>query len=110
MQTPSDRPPHEHVIVFDEAQRAWDEKQGKEKFNRSASEPAMLLELMARHEDWCVCVCLVGGADKRSVQAKRACLGGARHFANYLQDSGILGAFLRRLTLSTAAHRWVPSV
>jgi len=33
-------PPHEHVIVFDEAQRAWDEKQGLEKFERTASEPA----------------------------------------------------------------------
>jgi superfamily II DNA or RNA helicase len=26
-----DNPPHEHVIVFDEAQRAWDEKHGLEK-------------------------------------------------------------------------------
>jgi hypothetical protein len=52
--------PPEHVIVFDEAQRAWDEKQGQKKFNRSASEPALLLEIMSRHSDWCVCVCLIG--------------------------------------------------
>jgi hypothetical protein len=57
-------PPHEHVIVFDEAQRAWDERQGLEKFNRSASEPSLLLDLMARHVDWCVCVCLVGGGQE----------------------------------------------
>jgi Uncharacterized conserved protein (DUF2075) len=56
----SNDPPHEHVIVFDEAQRAWDEKQGFEKFDRSASEPMLLLELMSRHRDWCACVCLVG--------------------------------------------------
>lgn len=57
-------PPHEHVIVFDEAQRAWDEKQGFEKFERTASEPALLLELMSRHRDWCACVCLVGGGQE----------------------------------------------
>ena len=57
-------PPHEHVIVFDEAQRAWDEKQGMEKFERSASEPALLLQLMARHNDWCACVCLIGGGQE----------------------------------------------
>ncbi|MBJ6750999.1 DNA/RNA helicase domain-containing protein [Geomonas anaerohicana] len=59
-----DAPPHEHVIVFDEAQRAWDEKQGQEKFERTASEPVLLLELMSRHLDWCVCVCLVGGGQE----------------------------------------------
>jgi hypothetical protein len=57
-------PPHEHVIVFDEAQRAWDEKQGLEKFDRTASEPALLLELMSRHSDWCACVCLIGGGQE----------------------------------------------
>ena len=56
--------PHEHVIVFDEAQRAWDEKQGKEKFNREASEPTLLLEIMMRHRDWCACICLVGGGQE----------------------------------------------
>jgi hypothetical protein len=57
-------PPHEHVIVFDEAQRAWDEKQGLEKFDRTASEPFLLLELMSRHSDWCACVCLIGGGQE----------------------------------------------
>lgn len=57
---PGELPPHEHVIVFDEAQRAWDEKQGAEKFGRSASEPTLVLELMSRHPDWCVVVCLLG--------------------------------------------------
>jgi hypothetical protein len=57
-------PPHEHVIVFDEAQRAWDEKHGLEKFERTASEPALLLQLMSRHPDWCCCVCLIGGGQE----------------------------------------------
>lgn len=53
-------PPAGHVIVFDEAQRAWDAKQGKEKFGRDASEPRLVLNTMARHLDWSVTVCLVG--------------------------------------------------
>ena len=60
----SDQPPHEHAIVFDEAQRAWDERQGLKKFSRTASEPALLLELMGRHPDWCACVCLIGGGQE----------------------------------------------
>jgi hypothetical protein len=56
--------PHEHVIVFDEAQRAWDERQGLKKFDRTASEPALLLELMGRHRDWCACICLIGGGQE----------------------------------------------
>jgi hypothetical protein len=59
-----DQPPHEHAIVFDEAQRAWDERQGLKKFSRTASEPTLLLELMSRHSDWCACVCLVGGGQE----------------------------------------------
>jgi DUF2075 family protein len=57
-------PPHEHAIVFDEAQRAWDIRQGKKKFDRDASEPTLLLELMGRHSDWSACVCLVGGGQE----------------------------------------------
>jgi hypothetical protein len=41
-----ERPPHERAIVFDEAQRAWDAAYGKQKFNRSASEPRLLLDIM----------------------------------------------------------------
>jgi hypothetical protein len=60
----TDSAPHEHVIVFDEAQRAWDEKQGIEKFERTASEPALLLEVLSRHPDWCACVCLIGSGQE----------------------------------------------
>jgi len=56
----SSAPPSEHVIVFDEAQRAWNARQGKEKFGRDASEPLLVLETMLRHSDWAVCVCLIG--------------------------------------------------
>jgi hypothetical protein len=56
--------PHEHAIVFDEAQRAWDAHQGAKKFDRPKSEPSLLLEIMGRHADWCVWVCLVGGGQE----------------------------------------------
>lgn len=59
-----DKAPHEHVIVFDEAQRAWDAAYGKQKFGREASEPTLFLEIMARHEDWSVVVALVGGGQE----------------------------------------------
>ncbi len=59
-------PPFEHVVVFDEAQRAW----GKEKASKfmakhghhdfDQSEPAYLLSVMNRRTDWCVVICLIG--------------------------------------------------
>ena len=60
---PSD-PPDEHVVVFDEAQRAWDAKYGFEKFERPSSEPALFLEIMERRADWAVIVGLVGGGQE----------------------------------------------
>jgi hypothetical protein len=56
--------PHEHAIVFDEAQRAWNAEQGAKKFERQKSEPSLLLDIMGRHLNWSVCVCLVGGGQE----------------------------------------------
>lgn len=63
-QRDTDRPPVDHIIVFDEAQRAWDAAYGKQKFDRDASEPTLLLEIMAKHKDWAVIVALVGGGQE----------------------------------------------
>ncbi len=57
-------PPHEHVIVFDEAQRAWDADFGRRKFERTASEAALFLDIMCRHRDWAVIVALVGNGQE----------------------------------------------
>lgn len=63
--------PIERVAVFDEAQRAWDsnklsrfmaQKKGLLDFN--TSEPELLIDVMNRHTDWCVIVCLVGGGQE----------------------------------------------
>ena len=63
--------PIERVVVFDEAQRAWNmeqasrfmrEKRGQAEFEMS--EPQFLLSVMDRHKDWCVVVCLIGGGQE----------------------------------------------
>lgn len=51
--------PPEHVIVFDEAQRAWDADTGLKLLGRRKSEPELFLEIMGRL-DWACLVCLVG--------------------------------------------------
>jgi hypothetical protein len=52
-------PPPEQVIVFDEAQRAWDADVGLKLLGRQRSEPALFLDIMARR-DWACLICLVG--------------------------------------------------
>jgi hypothetical protein len=63
-QTRSKEAPHENVVVFDEAQRAWDAKKGKSKFDYEISEPEMFLRLMERHTDWAVIIALVGNGQE----------------------------------------------
>jgi hypothetical protein len=55
--------PHEHVIVFDEAQRAWDAAFGARKFGHPRSEAAMFLDIMRRH-DWAAIIALVGNGQE----------------------------------------------
>ncbi|MFZ7126640.1 MAG: DUF2075 domain-containing protein [Desulfobacterales bacterium] len=56
--------PHEHVVVFDEAQRAWNREQMRRKQGVDSSESAELLEVMERPTDWAVIVALVGGGQE----------------------------------------------
>jgi hypothetical protein len=56
--------PSNHVIIFDEAQRAWNREQNLKKFRRNYSEPEMLLSIMERHRDWAVVIALVGGGQE----------------------------------------------
>jgi hypothetical protein len=72
-------PPAEHVVIFDEAQRAWSLQQTakfmQEKKKRpgfSQSEPEFLISSMDRHEDWAVIICLIGGGGRRSTPARLA--------------------------------------
>jgi hypothetical protein len=65
------KPPIEHVALFDEAQRAWDlqqtanfMKRRKNLSNFHVSEPEFLISCLDRHPDWAVVVCLVGGGQE----------------------------------------------
>lgn len=64
-------PPLEKIVIFDEAQRAWNlqqtsafmqRKRGDSEFNQS--EPDFLISIMDRHEDWAVILCLIGGGQE----------------------------------------------
>ena len=66
-----ERPPFEHVAIFDEAQRAWDITQTanfmlrkKNRPNFKISEPEFLTSVLDRHSDWAVIICLVGGGQE----------------------------------------------
>ena len=104
--------PSEHVVVFDEAQRAWDKdmtanfmrKRGHQGFDQS--EPAFLLSVMDRHPDWCVVVCLIGEGQEINrgeagvAEWVRALQGDLRHWQvhmppHLLTESGGLDAGLR---------------
>ena len=56
--------PHEHMVVFDEAQRAWNREQMYKKQGVDRAESAVLLEVMERTEGWAVIVALVGGGQE----------------------------------------------
>jgi hypothetical protein len=68
--------PPEHVVVFDEAQRAWDAAKVRKELLRRAtaeerdelasadSEPALMLGIMNRLPDWAVIIALVGGGQE----------------------------------------------
>ncbi|MGQ0511916.1 MAG: DUF2075 domain-containing protein [Betaproteobacteria bacterium] len=67
----SEEAPDEHVVIFDEAQRAWNLRQTaafmQRKRNRpnfDQSEPEFLISYLNRHTDWAVIVCLVGGGQE----------------------------------------------
>jgi hypothetical protein len=66
-----DRPPIDHVALFDEAQRAWNlamtadfMKRKKKRPGFAFSEPEFLISCLDRHSDWAVIVCLVGGGQE----------------------------------------------
>lgn len=66
-----DMAPADHVVIFDEAQRAWNREKTANFMLRKKgvadldqSEPEVLLGYMDRHSDWAAVVCLVGGGQE----------------------------------------------
>lgn len=109
------------VVVFDEAQRAWNvdqtsrfmrEKRGQSGF--SQSEPDFLLGVMDRNHDWCVVICLVGGGQE--INTGEAVAPGSKYSLRSLgrpPSVSSLGARLcavrRRLRGMSAGHRGASS-
>lgn len=62
--TETDKVPPDRVVIFDEAQRAWDAHQSRRKFNRPHAEAEIMLDVMDRHRDWAVVVALIGGGQE----------------------------------------------
>ena len=66
-----DTPPVERVVIFDEAQRAWDQanltnfmKRKKGVLDFAMSEPEFLISILDRHRGWATIVCLIGGGQE----------------------------------------------
>jgi hypothetical protein len=59
-----ERIPNNKIVIFDEAQRAWNAEQSMKKFQRPFSEAEMMFEIMNRQPDWAVIVALVGGGQE----------------------------------------------
>jgi hypothetical protein len=64
-------PPFDHVVIFDEAQRAWNRAKTADFMKRrkkipdfNSSEPEFLISYLDRHDDWAVIICLVGGGQE----------------------------------------------
>ena len=67
----TENPPADHVVIFDEAQRAWNHKKTVDFMQRKKgisgfdqSEAEFLISYMNRHIDWAVIICLVGGGQE----------------------------------------------
>lgn len=63
--------PSDHVVIFDEAQRAWNKKMTSDFMQRKKgqkdfdfSEPEFLISYMDRRDDWAAIICLVGGGQE----------------------------------------------
>ncbi len=65
--------PYDHVVIFDEAQRAWSHAKTADFMKRrkkiaifDQSEPEFLISYLDRHDAWAVVICLVGGGTGNS--------------------------------------------
>ncbi len=103
---PGEAPP-EHVIIFDEAQRAWDQAQATRDTQRRVSkltdsEPAHTLEIMGRAPGWSVIVALIGNGQE--INTGEA---GLAEWGRVIAASGTWGALAapRVLSATESAQR-----
>lgn len=60
----NDQVPPDRIVLFDEAQRAWNAEHSKRKFDRDFSEAEMLIRIMHRNIGWAVVVALIGSGQE----------------------------------------------
>lgn len=81
--------PSEHVVVYDEAQRAYDAAMVAEKHGHdpgvAKSEPELFIEFAERIPEWCVIVALIGGGQ----EIHKGEEAGVRQWADALKASSI---------------------
>jgi len=58
------RVPPEHVVIFDEAQRAWNAAKMMRKSDVAHSEAELVLDIVGRCDNWSVVIALVGGGQE----------------------------------------------
>ena len=88
------RVPGEHVLVYDEAQRAYDAAMVASKHPDMAttarSEPELFVEFAERVPDWCVVVGLIGGGQEIHVGEEA----GTIQWANAIRNSPVSGQWV----------------
>jgi len=99
-------PPSENVVIFDEAQRAWDEAKMQKMAGRQrsfgavselsphveqASEPSQILGVMDRHAEGAVVIALLG-AGRKSTMAKLALQNGSQPATGPIPTGGSFAA------------------
>lgn len=60
----NEQTPQDKIILFDEAQRAWNSEHSKRKFDREFSEAEMLFNILNRNKGWAVIVALIGSGQE----------------------------------------------
>jgi hypothetical protein len=107
-----DRIPPEHVLVFDEAQRAWDAEKVQESHGDPSlrSEPEMFIQFSERVPAWCTVIGLIGGGQEihngeeggilqwaeaihRSSNAAEWSVYGPERFREAFEGAGLHGAY-----------------
>lgn len=80
-----DRVPPEHVLIFDEAQRAWDARKVQEAHEDPSlkSEPEMFIQFSEKVPEWCSVLGLIGGGQEIHNGEE----GGIRQWADAISNS-----------------------
>ncbi|MBN2783900.1 MAG: DUF2075 domain-containing protein [Pontiellaceae bacterium] len=101
-----------NIIIYDEAQRAWDAAQNKRKNHLNHSEPEMILEVMGRLE-WCALIAIIGNGQEintgeAGIAGWKDALGQHDDWSIYIPDaSHSLDIFNQASHLNVSSHKYL---